>query len=93
MIEWHYGELGEGFGRGIHPCAGRHSTDVLRTILLGIFTGSIGPRVGCSRLMSARIWSVTCMFGSVDPRGRYSNSWQNLVAQLQSLVNDVGLQA
>jgi hypothetical protein len=27
----------------------------------------------------------------VDPRGRYSNSWQSLVAQLHGLIGHVGL--
>lgn len=27
----------------------------------------------------------------VDVRGRYSNSWEDLVAQLQSLIHDAGL--
>jgi len=29
----------------------------------------------------------------VDPRGRYSNSWQDLVARLHGLIREVGLQA
>jgi hypothetical protein len=30
-------------------------------------------------------------FSLVVPRGCYSNSWQDLVAQLQSLIDDVGV--
>jgi hypothetical protein len=42
--------------------------------------GATGPR-------DSRTWALTC----VVPGGRYSNSWQALVARLQSLIGDVGL--
>jgi hypothetical protein len=42
---------------------------------------------GASRPRETGTWPLSC----VDPRGRYSNSWQDLVVRLQSLVSQAGV--
>lgn len=68
----------------------RHRSWVL--ICRGISAGSVGVETPGSWRTSARTWAVTCMYGGVDPRGRYSNSWQELATRLDGLRSDAGLQ-